>query len=226
MPPSHLHGPAFVENPPLLYRIARSTRLLDPSRITPQEAALSRTGNRFVVAGGGVLYLASSAEGCFAETLARFRPTAAMRAIVADEDPVFVVVGGVPKDWRAQRQLITVEAVAPLPFIDIENPATHEYLTAVLAAQLDARGIQQLDTAAVRGPDRALTRAISTWAYAAMNEDGDPQYSGIRYKSRLGDHECWSVFDGTDLRLRSRRPIELTDADLTTVADQFGLRIF
>jgi hypothetical protein len=210
----------------VLYRVARSTGLLNPSRITPEDAALPRTGNRFDVAGGGVLYFGSSAQGCFAETLTRFRPTAAMRTIAADEDPGFVVVGGVPRDWRAQRQLITVDAVAPLPFVDVENPTSHEYLTAVLAPQLQARGIHHLDVAAVRGPDRALTRAIATWAYTATNEDGEPTYSGLRYKSRLGNHECWAVFDGTELHLSNRRPIELTDPDLIAVADQFGLRIF
>lgn len=227
MPASHLSGPALARQPlPQLYRIARRGRLLDPSRISPADAGLIRTGNRFDVAGGGVLYFGSTTEACFAETLARFRPTAAMRAIVADEDPGFVVCGGVPQDWRAQRLLFSVEAIDPLPFVDVEHPQTHEYLTAAIAPQLDALGVTQLDVSSLRGPNRAITRAISTWIYAATDDDGTPMYSGIRYKSRLGDHECWAVFDGTEMQIRSRTPLELTNQDLQNVAEGFGLRIF
>lgn len=226
MPDSHLPGPALVDSPPVLYRISRTARLLGPSRISPADARLPSAGNRFDVAGGGVLYFGSTAQGCFAETLARFRPTAAMRAIVADEDPGFVVCGGVPQDWRTQRQLLIVETVNPLAFVDVEHPDTHEYLTATLAPQLTALEVAQLDVAAVRGPNRLLTRTISNWVYAVTNEDGTPKYSGIRYKSRLGDHECWAVFEGTILQVRERRPLQLSDPDLQAVAAQFGLRLF
>lgn len=215
-----------MDSPPVLYRISRTARLLAPSRISPADARLPHAGNRFDVAGGGVVYFASTAQACFVETLARFRPTAAMRAIVADEDPGFVVCGGVPQDWRTQRQLITVETVDPLPFVDVEHADTHEYLTAALASQLTALGVAQLDVAAVRGPNRLLTRTISTWVYAVTNDDGTPKYSGIRYKSRLGDHECWAVFEGTVLQVRDRRPLELGDPDLQAVAAKFGLRPF
>lgn len=227
MPASHLPGPAAATQPlPELYRITRRGRLLEPSRISPADAGLPRTGNRFDVAGGGVLYFGTTAEGCFAETLARFRPTAAIRALVADEDPRFVVCGGVPQDWRAQRLLVSVDAVDPLPFVDVEHPETHEYLTAAMAHQLEALDVTQLDVSCLRGSNRALTRAISTWLYAATDDDGTPKYSGIRYKSRLGDHECWAVFEGTELQVRSREPLELTNQDLQKVAQCFGLRIF
>lgn len=66
----------------------------------------------------------------------------------------------------------------------------------------------------------------STWAYAATNDDGTPKYSGIHYKSRLGDHECWAVVKDTALWVRDRRPLELSDPDLQAVASQFGLRSF
>lgn len=216
----------MVESPDSLYRIARRGRALDHSRITPADAALTRSGNRFDVAGGGVLYFGSTVAGCFAETLARFRPTAAMRAIVADEDPRFVVCGGVPQDWRTQRLLVSAAAIDPLPFVDVEHPDTHEFLTSAMAPQLDALGVGVLDVATLRGANRAVTRAISTWAYAATDYDGAPTYSGIRYVSRLGDHECWAVFEGTELQLRERSNLELTNTDLRVVATSFGLRIF
>ncbi len=59
-----------------LYRVGRSDRPLALSRITVEDAAQPRAGNRFDVLGGGVLYLSTTARGCYAETLARLRPTA------------------------------------------------------------------------------------------------------------------------------------------------------
>jgi len=70
-----------------------------------------------------------------------------------------------------------------------------------------------------------LTRAIASWAYAAGDADGS-QYSGIRYLSRLGEHECWAVFDGTPIIELERTTIELTNPAFTTVVDEFGLRPF
>ena len=67
---------------------------------------------------------------------------------------------------------------------------------------------------------------IAGWAYAAAEEDGTPTYSGIRYVSRLGDHECWAVFDGTRLTQRRGHTIDTDDEDLLAVAADFGLRLF
>ena len=44
----------------MLYRIARAARLLEPSRISATDAALPHAGNRFDVAGGGVLYFGTT----------------------------------------------------------------------------------------------------------------------------------------------------------------------
>ena len=133
MATSHLSGPALIYPATSLYRIARRGRELDHSRINAADAALARSGNRFDVAGGGALYFASDEAGCFAETLARFRPTAAMRAVVAEEDPGFMMCSGVPQDWRTRRLVLEAEVIDPLPFVDVENPDTHEFLTSVMA---------------------------------------------------------------------------------------------
>lgn len=172
------------------------------------------------------MYFGSNEAGCFAETLARFRPTAAMRAIVAEEDPGFVVCGGVPQDWRERRLMIEAATIDPLHFVDVEDPDTHEFLTSSMAPQLDALGVSVLDVAALRGPNRAVTRAVSTWIYAATDSNGAPKYSGVRYISRLGNHECWAVFDGTELQVRKREGLELSNSALQKVAGSFGLRIF
>lgn len=185
MATSHLSGPAVVHPPASLYRVVRRGRELDHSRINAADAALTRSGNRFDVAGGGV-----------------------------------------PQDWRARRLMIEAATIDPLPFVDVEDPDTHEFLTSAMAPQLDALGVSVLDVAALRGRNRAVTRAVSTWIYAATDSSGAPQYSGIRYVSRLGNHECWAVFDGTELQVRRREGLELSNTALQKVAGSFGLRIF
>lgn len=172
------------------------------------------------------MYFATDPLGCYAETLARFRPSSAVRAAVEAEDSGFMVCGGVPADWRMQRLLVAAEAPEALAFLDVEAPETHEYLSTVLAARLVELGAPTLDVPALRGPDRRLTRAIAAWAHRAVDDDGAYRFSGLRYVSRLGDHECWAVFDGTELREVDRTPLLLECAAMKQIADTFGLRIF
>lgn len=95
MATSHLSGPAVVYPPASLYRVVRRGRELDHSRINAADAALTRSGNRFDVAGGGV-----------------------------------------PQDWRARRLMIEAATIDPLPFVDVEDPDTHEFVTSAMAPQL------------------------------------------------------------------------------------------
>lgn len=77
--------PAVVHAPDLLWRVARSDDPLTMSEISPADYALADAGNRFDTLGGGVLYCGTEAVGCYAETLARFRPSAAIRMRLAEE---------------------------------------------------------------------------------------------------------------------------------------------
>ena len=70
-----------------------------------------------------------------------------------------------------------------------------------------------MDIATLRGPDRRVTRAVASWLYARTDEGGTPQFSGIRYASRLGPYECWAIFDGTTAEV----------ADEQRIGDQEGL---
>lgn len=226
--PSHLAGPKLVEPPPTpLYRVARCSGPLKPSWIAAEDALQPRAGNRFDVVGGGVIYCGTNVVVCFAETLARYRPTAKMRALMKNVDPGFVVCGGVPQDWREQRTIVTVNLIDPLPFVDVDDPVTHEYLTAVMADELTAFGVDVLDVDTVRGKNRLITRAMSSWAYWAVDDDGNLGYSGVRYLSRvLPNEECWAVFDGTDIVENGRQSIQLNHRELRQVADMWGLRLF
>lgn len=88
--------PHVIEHPPPMWRVGRSDDLLRFSSITAAGGALPEGVNRFDVPGGAVLYCATVLRGCYAETLARFRLSATIRQVVADEDPNFMVCGGVP----------------------------------------------------------------------------------------------------------------------------------
>lgn len=227
MAESHLERPALVFPPSEpVYRVARSNAPLEASRIAAEDALATRAGNRFDVVGGGVIYCGTGVKVCFAETVARFRPSAKIRAIMEQEEPGFVVCGGVPQNWREQRAVISATIADPLPFIDIDDPVTHEYLNAKMADELADLGVATLDGGNVRGPNRLITRAAASWAYWA-EDAGSAKYSGIRYVSRvIPDAECWAVFEGTPIVEVSRRSIEINDPDLKAVADMWGLRIF
>lgn len=183
------------------------------------------SGNRFDVPGGGVLYAATQAQGAFAETLARYRPSAAMRALPREPDEHFMEAGAVPADWRTRRQLVSFRLTDPLPFLDVDHPATHTFLMDALGTELDALGYDELDVGALRGRDRFLTRAIAEWSYAAVDDEGKPLYSGIRYGSRLGSHECWAIFEGTQIVDASAYTISKSDDRLLEVARDFGLSV-
>lgn len=219
--------PRVASIPDTVHRIGRTSDPLRFSEIRPQDAALSRAGNRYDVPGGAVLYAASEVVACFGETLARYRPTPRMRELLKDEEG-FVVCGGVPRDWRLKRTIVTLGVSRPLPFLDVDAPETHQYLSEALAPQLVALGYESnLDIADIRNSDRRLSRAIALEAYNAVDDEGLPLYSGIRYASRVSDDwECWAIFDGTDAYVTSQRSIEQNDPDLTAVADMWGLRIF
>lgn len=224
---AHAHIDPLVTNPSrVLHRIGRATDPLQFSVMDAADALLHNAGNRFDVPGGGVLYCATELATCFYETLARFRPTSKIREFVAAQDGVdkdFMVVGGVPADWRYRRLKVSVAVEGGLPFLDVEAPETLEHLNACMSTELADLGVDNLDAATVMGPDRRVTRAISSWAYSAQDENGDLLYGGVRYLSRLVTKECWAIFDGSPVREVSRNTIDPSDPALRSVAHRFGL---
>lgn len=89
-----------------------------------------------------------------------------------------------------------------------------------------ALSIPVVDVGVIRGSNRLATRAVAAWAYAAQDQDGNLRYSGIRYMSRLGDHECWAVFEGTSVREISRTPITRSNAAMQQIAATWRLNVF
>jgi hypothetical protein len=218
---------ALVAAPAPLWRVERMEPALRFSRLNPVDAMNERAGNRFDVPGAGVLYGATLAAGGYAETLAGFRLRASMgdsfNRIVAE--PGRVLPGQVPAAWLTSRRLRSFDVVGSLPFVDLESPATHTHLTENAAPVLLHQGLENLDIPAVRGPSRLLTRAIASWLYSQTDEHGHALYAGIRYVSRLGDFECWAIFDGTPVKLRSSIEVGPSDPALVDVLDLFGMSI-
>lgn len=216
-------GLTLVAPPDRLWRIGRRDDPLRFALISQTDATLTRAGNRFDVPGGGVLYAATTIQGCFAETLARFRPSPAVAAAVR-EDPGYMDPGGIPAAWREDRRLVSFALAAPLPFVDIDSTSTLLALGAKLHGELAPLGADELDRGGVYSANRRLTRVLASWIYSRTDDDGQPCYGGIRYESRLGRQwECWAIFDGSPLTTATTNPIDRGHPDLVAIADQFGL---
>lgn len=218
---------ALLTAPSPLWRVERIDPALRFSQLNPVDVMNARAGNRFDIPGAGVLYGATAPEGGFAETLAGFRPKASMIGAFSqiETDPGRVGPGEVPASWLTSRRLREFEVTGSLPFVDIEATATHTYLTREAAPVLRHQELENLDVSDVRGPNRLLTRAIASWLYLRTDEHGQPLYAGIRYMSRLGEFECWAIFDGTPVELRATHDLKRTDPALRAVLELFGMAI-
>jgi hypothetical protein len=138
-------------------------------------------------------------------------------------------VGAVPADWRHRRTAVRVAIAGqpPLPFLDLDSVDTLQALRTHLAQNLAVLGLSDLDVAAVRGPDRRLTRLIASWVHEATNAvTGAPRFAGIRYASRLSsDWICWALFDRTPIEPLESHPITADMDSLQRVAKTFELRV-
>jgi len=212
-----------------LWRIGRGDdplRLQEPSRVP----FIPLAGNRFDSASGSyrVLYFGTSLECCFGETLARFRPSPSVIAVIADEwrERGFMQLGAVPAEWRHRRSAVRVSAPSDACFLDVEHVETHQHLRTELALGISALGLQDLDVAAMRGPDRRVTRLVGEWTFDQTDGDGRPRYAGLRYLSRVNsDWECWAVFTETTLEVKETRPITLDLPGISVVERLFELTV-
>jgi hypothetical protein len=215
------------------WRVGRSPdplRFSDP--LDPNLLENPSAGNRFDSPTGDyrVCYFATTLDGCFGETLARFRPDPGLRA-VADEQG-FMAPGEVPADWRHRRLAVRAtptpsDMVPTISFLDVEAAETRAVLRDELGELLAFYGYSDLDVPAIRGGDRRITRWIGRWAYEQRDTRGRMEFAGIRYLSRLSSEwECWAIFQTVALDEQERRPIPRRDAALLRIADLYGLAVF
>lgn len=205
-----------------LFRLGRSDNPLRFAEIAPGDAALPAGGNRFDVVGGLVLYAADSAETAFHELLRESRPDAAS---LADPDPEKRAANVVTAAWRARKLLVEFSLDDPFPFLDLSHPATHAVLTAELAAELAARGVDRVDVGVTLSRDRTLTRLFSHWAYVQWGEDGLPLYGGVAYPSRTDSRQCFAIFSWQDPIDAVAHVISADEPALLAAAEHYGLEI-
>ncbi|HET7508865.1 MAG TPA: RES domain-containing protein [Solirubrobacterales bacterium] len=230
----------YVSSPPPsgVWRVGRDPDPLAASKSGGSSEVLKPgTGNRFDSPSGnfGVRYFATSLDGCFGETLARFRPDPLLSKVIGDEwrKLGFMEVGDIPADWRQRRTAVRVgfpggghnaKFKGGVQFLDIESVETREAMRSDLAPLLAYYHYDDLDVALVRGRDRRVTRYISQWVFEQVDEDGHPLYAGIRYLSRLNtEWECWAVFDDVEIEELERRPLRGDDRSYKKIAKLYGL---
>lgn len=187
-------------------------------------ASVQRSGNRFDAPAGEfeVRYYSSTRIGCFAETLARFRPDPRLAALVGAEwakrqlmDP-----GAIPADWRAKRELIRVIPGEGNTFLDFDHSITLVSFRKHLAADLDGYFRGDLDLGVLKSADRRISRTVGRWVYENTG------YAGLRYTSRLGNNYVnWAVFDRGQLDTVETLAIHKDHASLRKIATSYGLTI-
>lgn len=197
-----------------------------------------RAGNRFDAIMGtyGVVYFASSLKGCYLETLCSFRldPSLPQDLVDSWREMGFMRPGDVPRDWRTRRTAVRVRVDHNGPgFVDLEDHGTRKAIWADIGNMVrqlppgNHRDRLALDVDLIRGPDRRVTRLISYWVYAQVDEQlNSHRYAGIRYLSKVeSEHECWAVFDDADFVELERRPILEHDPDLCEVSQMYDIKV-
>lgn len=227
-------SPKVVEPPKSgFWRVGRSPdplRFSDP--LDPDLLESRATGNRFDSPTGDyrVCYFATTLDGCYGETLSRFRPDPGLSAIADEEE--FMALGEVPADWRHRRLAVRVvptpsETVPAIRLLDVESAETRSVLREELGELLAFYGYSDLDVPTVRGGDRRITRWIGRWAYEQRDANDRMKFAGIRYLSRLSSEwECWAIFENVALDEQERRPIPRDDEALLRITDLYGLTVF
>lgn len=239
-----------VAPPARVERVARFPG--DPFAPPPWAIALPNGtfGNRFDDPGAGpgqpleerfrTISCATQRAAAFGETIARFRPSLALLAQLAELeggpgsfDPTALGItavagqtaGTVPAEWWARRQVAATRLAPDLRFVDIAAAEALTHLRRALAPIADRLGIADIDLAAVTGPQRAFTQACARYLHEQRDELGAPRFAGIRYGSRLHrGWECWAVF-ADRLRHQPEPPtrVEPGDPDLREAARVLGL---
>lgn len=162
------------------------------------------------------IYAADKKETCLREVLADLKPN---KKALADfkknfgDDEALTCAGLVTRAVRRKHVLVQAGIV-------VSSGAAVDIESAGVLKDLSARLEQTLDTARIRGKDRALTRAASRLLYS----DG---HSGISFRSRLDTLACHALFEGRAHLEQTGKSTPLTDPipELIAVAREYGLTL-
>lgn len=177
-----------------------------------------------------VLYASTERRATFLETLARFRPDPAVvagLAAIAGHDEGALPPGHVPSSWVTARMIGS--ATVGGHFADIGSSASLAHLHAALTARLIHFGYRELDAAVIREAHREFTQEISLYVFSRADDLGAPMFSGIAYRSRLGDEFTnWAIFERPDedpVRNTTAADLRIDDPDLLATVALFGLTL-
>lgn len=139
-----------------------------------------------------VLYAGTTQLGCFLEVLAWFRPDSKLASEldeIKENDPDLPSTrepGTLPGVWLEERRLGEIDQTSGR-YADVGHSTSLACLNRVLAAEVLAHKLDELDGAAIRmKAPRSLTMAISRFVYEASTAIGE-SFAGIFYLSRWGD---------------------------------------
>jgi hypothetical protein len=203
--------------PEIVFRIGRK-----PDPWAPPSWAYAHEdgtfGNRFDDPEGSyrVLYASSQRVSCFAETLARFRPSLEVLAELDLIDGADNFASFNPADWIANRRIgtATVRGV----FADIYANAWVSLLRRELAGLALELGIHEIDASALQanGPRRLTQAASLRVRLRGLN--------GVYYRSRFGHSmENCALFEPWDFDAHESEEIALDDADMWTILERFAI---
>ncbi len=177
-----------------------------------------------------VLYASTGRRATFLETLARFRPDPAVVAGLAEisgDDEGALPPGHVPGSWVTARMIGT--ATVNGLFADIGSSESLAHLREVLAARLIHFGYHDLDGAVIREARREFTQELSLYVFGCADSAGAPMFSGLAYRSRLGDEFTnWAIFERPDrdpVLNATATDVRVDDPDLLATLDLFGLTL-
>lgn len=177
-----------------------------------------------------VLYASTERRATFLETLARFRPDPAVvagLAQIAGNDEGALAPGQVPSSWVTARMMGT--ATVRGRFAEIGSSESLAYLQGVMAARLIHYGYRELDAAVIRAARREFTQEISLHVFGRADGAGAPTFSGIAYRSRLGDEFTnWAIFERSDVdpvQDVAADALRVDDEDLLATVELFGLTL-
>ena len=146
-------------------------------------------------------------------------------AEISGDDEGALPPGHVPGSWVTARMIGT--ATINGLFADIGSSDSLAHLREVLAARLIHFGYHDLDGAVIREARREFTQEISLYVFGRADSAGAPMFSGLAYRSRLGDEFTnWAIFERAD-----RDPVvnatvtdlRIDDPDLLATLELFAL---
>lgn len=96
-------------------------------------------------------------------------------------------------------------------------------------ARLIHYGYRELDGAVIRDARREFTQEISLYVFGRLDGSGAPMFSGLAYRSRLGDEFTnWAIFERPDqdpVRDATAAELRADDPDLLATFELFGLTL-